>query len=46
MNDIRNAQNNAENEKSKAKTVWKHIGFIALALLLAVVTVVVINLNR
>lgn len=33
-------------EKSKAKTFWKHVGYIALAIVLAVLTVFVLNLNR
>ncbi len=32
--------------KSKAKTFWKHVGFVAIALVLAVLTVLVINLNK
>jgi hypothetical protein len=36
---------NVEEGKSKAKGFWKHVGFIVLALTLAVVTVVVLNLN-
>jgi hypothetical protein len=46
MNEIRNNQPNNDNEKSKAKVFWKHFGFVALALLLAVVTVFVLNLNK
>lgn len=37
---------NAEENKSSAKSFWKHVGFIALALFMAAVTVVVLNLNR
>ena len=46
MNEIRNNQPNNESEKSKAKIFWKHVGIIAIALVLAVVTVLVLNLNR
>ena len=42
----RNGSFNGNEEKSKAKIVWKHIGLIVLALAMAVVTVVVLNLNR
>ena len=31
--------------KSKATKFWMHVGFIAIALVLAVVTVFVLNLN-
>ena len=46
MNEIRNNQPNNDGDKNKAKTFWKHVGFIAIALVLAVVTVIVLNLNR
>ncbi|MBQ8427040.1 MAG: hypothetical protein IJX16_04705 [Clostridia bacterium] len=46
MNEIRNNQPNNEGEKSKAKIFWMHVGFVAMALVLAVVTVFVLNLNR
>ncbi len=46
MNEIRNNQPNNEGEKNRAKIFWKHVGIIALALMLAVVTVFVLNLNR
>lgn len=46
MNDIRNTQINNESSTNKTKTIWKHVGLIALALVLAVVTVFVLNLNR
>ena len=36
---------NGEN-KSKAKVFWKNVGYVALALGLAVLTVFVLNLNR
>lgn len=45
MNDIRNNQPN-EGEKSKAKIFWKHMGIIVISLVLAAVTVLVLNLNR
>ncbi len=32
--------------KSKAKTFWRNVGIIALALVLACLTVCVLNLNR
>ena len=41
-----NLPRNDNNEnKSRAKTFWKHVGFIGVALLLAIVTVFVLNLN-
>ncbi len=46
MDQIKNNQPNNDGEKNKTKTIWKHIGLIALALVLAVVTVFVLNLNR
>ena len=45
MNEIRNNQPN-DGENSKAKKFWRHVGIVALALVLAVVTVFVLNLNR
>lgn len=44
----KNFQNRSDKneEQSKAKIFWKHAGFIALALGLAVLTVFVLNLNR
>lgn len=46
MDQFRNNQSNNEGEKSKVKTVWKYIGLMCLALVIAVVTVFVLNLNR
>lgn len=46
MNEYRNNQPRTEGEKNKAKVFWKYVGIIALSLLLAVVTVFVLNLNR
>ena len=46
MNEIRNNQPNYEGEKNKAKVFWKNVGFVAVALVLAIVTVFVLNLNR
>lgn len=46
MNDIRNNQPNNDSEKNKAKIFWKHVGLVAIALTLAIVTVFVLNLNR
>ncbi len=47
MND-KNLSNNPEYRegKSKAKTFWKHVGYLAIALCLALLTVLVINLNK
>ena len=47
MND-KNFSNNPEYRegKGKAKTFWKHVGFLVIALALAVLTVLVINLNK
>lgn len=41
-----NYKNNETGEKSKSKIFWKHVGLITLAFALAVVTVLVISLNR
>lgn len=47
MNDRDIRQPNEINDgKGKAKVVFKHIGIIALSLALAILTVLVINLNR
>ena len=35
---------NGDNSEKKSKGVWKHIGLIAVALFLALLTVVIINL--
>ena len=37
---------NDNNEKSKAKIFWKNVGYVALALGLAIITIFVLNLNR
>ena len=43
----RNTSKNETNEtKGKAKVFWKHVGFLALALFVAVITVFVLNLNK
>ena len=39
-------KNGANDTKGKSKGFWKNVGFIALALLVAVITVFVLNLNR
>ena len=44
--EIRNIKNETHDSKSKAKAFWKNIGFIAMALFVAVITVFVLNLNR
>ena len=36
----------ARDGKSKTKIFWKHIGYVAIAVILAVVTVIVLNFNR
>ena len=42
-----NKQNRNEvAEKSKAKEFWKNVGFIALALVVAIVTVFVLNIDK
>ncbi len=47
MNDREFRQPNEINDgKSKAKIFFKQVGIIALAIVLAVLTVFVINLNR
>ncbi len=43
MNEYKNNENNG---KSRAKIFWKHFGFVMLSLGLAVLTVLVISLNR
>ena len=40
---IRN--DNAEN-KNKSRIFWKNVGCIALALMVAIITVVVLNINK
>lgn len=47
MND-KNFQSLPENQdgKNKAKNFWKHVGFVAIALVLATLTVLVLNFNR
>ena len=39
-------KNEANETKSKAKIFWKNVGFIALALFVSIITVLVLNLNR
>lgn len=43
-NNFQNRNDSNEN-KGGAKNFWKHVGFIVLALSLAVLTVFVLNLN-
>lgn len=43
--DNRKINNDPNANKSKAQIVWKHIGMIALATALAVITVFVLNLT-
>ena len=38
-------KNNKTENKSKAKIFWKNVGFIGIAIALAIVTVFVLNLN-
>jgi hypothetical protein len=47
MND-KNITGNPEyrDGKNKAKNFWKHVGYIVIALFLATLTVLVINLNK
>ena len=47
MND-KNFQSSPESQdgKSRTKNFWKNVGFIAIALVLAIITVVVLNFNR
>ena len=42
--DIKQNNNNVEN-KSKAKAFWKNVGFVALALAVAIITVFVLNIK-
>lgn len=43
--DNRNFQSNNDDNKSKSRIFWKHVGFIGIALCLAVITVFVLYLN-
>ena len=45
MNKNFQSRNQSNEPISKAKSFWMHVGFIALAIALAVVTVFVLNLN-
>ena len=38
-------KNGANDTKGKSKGFWKNVGFIALALLVSIITVLVLNLN-
>ena len=40
-----NLPHGGEENKSKARSFWKNVGFIGIALALAVVTVFVLHLN-
>jgi hypothetical protein len=46
MAQFRKNQPNNDGDKNKVKSVWKNVGLIAIAIVLAVVTVFVLNLNR
>ncbi len=46
MNDKNFQSPETQEGKSKAKIFWKHVGYVVIALALAVVTVVVLNFNR
>ena len=39
-------KNETNESKSKAKIFWKKLGIFVLALIVAVITVLVLNLNR
>jgi len=39
-------KNETNETKSKAKVFWKKLGFFVLALFVAIITVLVLNLNR
>ena len=39
-----NTPSNAENGEKKSKAFWKHFGLITVALFLALLTVIIINL--
>lgn len=45
MNKNFQSANENNEQKSKAKGLWKHVGFFAIALVIAIVTVFVLNLN-
>ena len=40
-----NLPHGGEENKSKARTFWKHVGFIGIGLALAIITVFVLHLN-
>ena len=45
MDNKQNRNESVEN-RSKAKAFWKNVGFIALALMVAVITVFVLNIDK
>ena len=44
--DIKQNRNDNVDNKSKSKGFWKNLGFIALALAVAVITVFVLNIDK
>ena len=44
--DIKQNNNNNVENKNRAKDFWKNVGFVALALVVAVITVFVLNINK
>lgn len=44
--DNKQNRNETVDNKSKSKTFWKNVGFIALALMVAVITVFVLNIDK
>ena len=40
-----NLPHGGEENKSRARSFWKHAGFVGIALVLAIVTVFVLHLN-
>ena len=44
--DIKQNRNDNIDNKSKANGFWKNLGFIALALAVAVITVFVLNIDK
>lgn len=39
-------RNDSVDTKSSAKVFWKNVGFIALALMVAIITVFVLNIDK
>ena len=44
--DIKQNRNDSVDNKNKAKSFWKNVGLIALALMVAIITVFVLNIDK